>query len=240
MSSSSNPRAQLRTPEGHRLPTSHRVIRRPLPIEVQIDAAEEDSIHRHGNNGNGGVPDDDAVGWKVRASAPCGETSEALLELASRLERTRIRDEARVSSPAVSTRGVINADSSTSLPSTTPKRNHPLSPPRRVPEPQLHTPLISTSRVPVDEPATANPFEAVPWKRCVVESVSSAFRPVNQGQQRTRIDQITKILECRVVDSAQAELFIDKGTDPAVKPLGTIRCILKGEWASLVLAAGKS
>jgi hypothetical protein len=89
-----------------------------------------------------------------------------------------------------------------------------------IPNPQIHDPSSKTPN-----------FEPVPWRRCIVESVTTA--PQAQGQRFG--NQGGKVLVCRVVDSvaASASQLVGNGGKKKM-----VRCELKGEWADLVLAAG--
>lgn len=90
----------------------------------------------------------------------------------------------------------------------------------------------------IHDPTSNNPnFEPVPWRRCVVESATTA--PPAQGVQRFG-NQAVKVLMCRVVDSIAASSSSSSSPTSSGKMRRIIRCTLKGEWADLVLAAGKS
>jgi hypothetical protein len=89
-----------------------------------------------------------------------------------------------------------------------------------IPNPQIHHP---SSKTPNSEP--------VPWRRCIVESVTTA--PQVQAQRFG--NQAGKVLVCRVLDSVAASASQKVGSGGRKR---MVRCELKGEWADLVLAAG--
>ncbi|KAJ9091007.1 hypothetical protein QFC19_009303 [Naganishia cerealis] len=100
--------------------------------------------------------------------------------------------------------------------------------------PILNPPLhdLSNSGVVVD--AT---YDALPWRRCIVESVS-----VETDEATQRFSQPVKVVNCRVVDS----FAVHGGVGDAIRDEGgsvkvgtVLRCCLKGEWTDLVLASGE-
>lgn len=95
---------------------------------------------------------------------------------------------------------------------------------------------------PIHRPATAEgkEFTPIPWQRCVVESMSppAVLGISKQGRQRPLNNQMSRIMECRVVDSAQAAIANERAPG-ADCPSRKIRCVLKGEWAGIVLETGK-
>ena len=92
-----------------------------------------------------------------------------------------------------------------------------------IPNPPIH-----------DSTSIAPKFEPVPWRRCIVETATTAL-PV-QSTQRFG-NQAIKVLLCRVVDSVAASC---SQLAPSGGTRRKVRCELKGEWADLVLASGKS
>jgi hypothetical protein len=120
---------------------------------------------------------------------------------------------------AIDLDGIVATDADNSNGTSSP---HGKPPPSTypIPNPQIHDPSSKTPN-----------FEPVPWRRCIVESVTTA--PQTQGQRYG--NPAGKVLVCRVVDSvaASASQLVGNGGKKKM-----VRCELKGEWADLVLAAG--
>lgn len=95
---------------------------------------------------------------------------------------------------------------------------------------------------PIHRPATAEgkEFTPIPWQRCVVESISPpvVLGITKRARQRALKTQMSRVMECRVVNSAQAAIANERA--PGVDcPSRKLRCELKGEWAGVGLETGK-
>lgn len=82
-------------------------------------------------------------------------------------------------------------------------------------------------------PANAASYDPLPWRRCIVESVSA------ENDTSHRFSQSEKVVFCRVVESFAAHGSEDAKGETGVHVGTMLKCRLKGEWADLVLANGE-
>ncbi|KAJ9114076.1 hypothetical protein QFC22_005896 [Naganishia vaughanmartiniae] len=101
------------------------------------------------------------------------------------------------------------------------------------------TPTVGpVSTYPILNPPIHDPLKAInaaydplPWRRCIVESVSS------EDDTNHRFGQSEKVVQCRVVESFAAHGCEDGKGEQGVQVGTMLECRLMGEWADLVLAS---
>lgn len=82
--------------------------------------------------------------------------------------------------------------------------------------------------------SASSAYDPLPWRRCIVESVSE------EDNTNHRFGQAERVVHCRVVESFAAHgSEVAEGEAGHVQVGTKLKCRLKGEWADLVLASGE-